>query len=137
MVTAAPSLWETVADFTLGLLLTAARNIPQAHRQIQLGNWSDQLGLKVCTSPPACSLLLRFCANSRKLHCQTGWSRCSDLWGSESGAGWAPPRGWVEAQAATQPMVTEIDCGLVLVHAAAQEQPIHLSERSTTRGRWS
>lgn len=46
-VTEAAGLWAAVADFTLGLLFTAARNIPQAHRAIREGQWQDSQSLKV------------------------------------------------------------------------------------------
>ncbi len=47
VVTDVPSLWGTVAEFTIALLLAAARNIPQAHQDIRDGLWKDSQDLKV------------------------------------------------------------------------------------------
>jgi glyoxylate reductase len=47
IVTVVPSLWSTVADFTIGLIFAAARNIPQTHREIMNGHWNDSHTLKV------------------------------------------------------------------------------------------
>lgn len=46
-VTLVPTLWDTVADMTLGLMFAAARNIPQAHEAICNGLWQDGTALKV------------------------------------------------------------------------------------------
>jgi phosphoglycerate dehydrogenase-like enzyme len=42
-----PSLWRTVAEHTLALLMSAARNIPQADTSIRSGGWTDNEVLKI------------------------------------------------------------------------------------------
>ncbi|MDR3148141.1 MAG: hypothetical protein LBU00_07195 [Treponema sp.] len=44
---AVPALWHTVAEHTLALLMSAARNIPQANTSIRNGQWTDHEVLKV------------------------------------------------------------------------------------------
>jgi phosphoglycerate dehydrogenase-like enzyme len=46
-LTAVPSLWHTVAEHTLALLMSAARNIPQADMSIRQGQWADNEVLKI------------------------------------------------------------------------------------------
>jgi phosphoglycerate dehydrogenase-like enzyme len=38
-VTLTPELWETVADMTVALMLSAARMVPQAHSYVKNGQW--------------------------------------------------------------------------------------------------
>jgi phosphoglycerate dehydrogenase-like enzyme len=50
VVTVVPGLWDTVADFTVGLLMASARNIPQAHWAIKQKQWHDMQALKILYS---------------------------------------------------------------------------------------
>jgi phosphoglycerate dehydrogenase-like enzyme len=43
---AVPSLWHTVAEYTLALLMAVVRNIPQAHDDIRKKKWHDNEILK-------------------------------------------------------------------------------------------
>lgn len=49
-MTEAASLWRTVAEHTLALLMAAARSIPAADRDIRAGKWRDNENLKVLHS---------------------------------------------------------------------------------------
>nr|WP_319777169.1 NAD(P)-dependent oxidoreductase [uncultured Sphaerochaeta sp.] len=49
-VTKADSLWRTVAEHTLALAMTAARNIPRADRDVRAGLWKNHVDLKVLHS---------------------------------------------------------------------------------------
>jgi len=46
-LTLAKSLWRTVAEHTLALLMAAARSIPAADHAIRAGEWTDQRALKI------------------------------------------------------------------------------------------
>lgn len=46
-ITEAASLWRTVAEHTLALLMSAVRNIPQAHQAVKEGKWKNHEDLKI------------------------------------------------------------------------------------------
>lgn len=45
-LTLADSLWRTVAEHTLGLMMAVARSIPAADREIRAGGWKEHVQIK-------------------------------------------------------------------------------------------